>query len=497
MIRAQQNFILVFILCLYPTLFWGQIIIDYNIINNNPIKEIKNYERNFRGIKNPKEKNLVLYKTAYAYRQLNDELNMRLFLNKAEKQLNEVADPEFKSVMLSKIAFEYSGEMYYFKAINLINRAFKESDDIKNTDNSHYAKAYAYNKLGLIEHYRKNYYKTIQFLPYFLKHFNKQSPQARKKNKRLLLIGYINFGDAYMQNGDFERAEKLFLKSESFMDDKYKDTEAVIYLNLMELNFREKRYYKSIYYADLGLQKIPGEGFLLEKELAYRITSECYQQLQDAKRQQFFTIKHDSIKNILAQREKEIIKRNSDTEKEIKQKSKLQTWYFRLLVCIVITSALGYFYLRKRQKKKKQLALSSKKVSEKSKTKDPESKNVKVPVNIEQDLLKKLERFEKSNKYTNPKMSVAILAGLLETNVQYLSEIINKNKGKNFNAYINELRIQYIIEQIKNNKQLRTYKIAYLAKSAGFISHSTFSKVFKLHTGVLPSEYIKNVQEES
>jgi len=29
---------------------------------------------------------------------------------------------------------------------------------------------------------------------------------------------------------------------------------------------------------------------------------------------------------------------------------------------------------------------------------------------------------------------------------------------------------------------------------AGFVSHSTFSKVFKQEAGTLPSDYIKNIQ---
>ncbi|TDO96142.1 helix-turn-helix domain-containing protein [Flavobacterium sp. 245] len=495
-IRAKQNFILVLILWLYPIVSFGQSDIDYIIIEYNPTQTIKNSTRIYQTTKNPKEKSLELYKIACAYEAMNDKLNMRLFLEKAEKQLSAVTDHEFKSVMLSRIASNVSGELYYFKAISLINKALKESDAIKNNDSHNYTKAFAYNYLGLIEHNSKNYYKTIQLLPIFLKHFNKQSEQAKKKNKKLLLLGYINFGDAYMQNGDFVQAEKMFLNGKSILDGRYKDLEACIYTNLIDLNLKKGLYDKSIYYSDILLRKLPKEGFLDKKEYTYRILAECYKHNQNVKKNQFFLAKQDSIINILAKRENEIIKANNDIEKKIEENAKGQTWDYKLVVFTIIISGITYFYIRKRQTKIKQRLLRSKKILEKDKIKDQENKNVKVPLNIELDLLKKLERFEKSNKYTNSKMSVAILAGQFETNVQYLSEIINKNKGKNFNSYINELRINYIIDHLRNDKKLRTYKISYLASYAGFISHSTFSKAFKLQIGILPSEYIKQLQEE-
>ena len=90
-------------------------------------------------------------------------------------------------------------------------------------------------------------------------------------------------------------------------------------------------------------------------------------------------------------------------------------------------------------------------------------------------------------------MSLAKLSALLDTNPKTISEIINKNTEKNFNQYINTLRINYICEKLKSDLKYRKYKIAYLATECGFVSHSTFTKVFKANTGVSPSEYIENL----
>ena len=76
----------------------------------------------------------------------------------------------------------------------------------------------------------------------------------------------------------------------------------------------------------------------------------------------------------------------------------------------------------------------------------PTAKNLSIPKETEELLLAKLERFEAGKKYLTKDFSLAQLAALFETNTKYLSEIINKYKQKNFNSYVNELRIRYVVE---------------------------------------------------
>jgi AraC-like DNA-binding protein len=87
-------------------------------------------------------------------------------------------------------------------------------------------------------------------------------------------------------------------------------------------------------------------------------------------------------------------------------------------------------------------------------------------------------------------MSLALLAAHFDTNTKYLSEVINTHKGKNFNSYINELRINYIIDKLKSNRTYLQYKISYLAEESGFSSHSSFATVFKSVTGISPTVFI-------
>src|SRR5690606_12777376 len=78
----------------------------------------------------------------------------------------------------------------------------------------------------------------------------------------------------------------------------------------------------------------------------------------------------------------------------------------------------------------------------------------------EDQILSGLTKFENSKKFTQKDMSLGKLAVRLNTNTKYLSEVINRHKGKNFNAYINELRINYITEKLKSEPAYLNYKVS-------------------------------------
>ena len=118
-----------------------------------------------------------------------------------------------------------------------------------------------------------------------------------------------------------------------------------------------------------------------------------------------------------------------------------------------------------------------------------------VPEETEQLLMKKLNKFESGKKYTNPDMSIALLASQFDTNTKYLSEVINRQKDKNFNGYINELRINYIIDKLKTDPVYFNYKVSYLAEESGFSSHSSFATVFKSVTGISPTKFMDFLQQ--
>lgn len=113
----------------------------------------------------------------------------------------------------------------------------------------------------------------------------------------------------------------------------------------------------------------------------------------------------------------------------------------------------------------------------------------------EKKLLLKLQEFEELTLFIENTISLSTLSTYCETTPKYLSYAINAYKKKDFNNYINELRINYIIEKSKNVPLYRKYKIAGLAEEAGFSSPNKFSSVFKKVTTISPSVFIAYLQK--
>lgn len=128
-----------------------------------------------------------------------------------------------------------------------------------------------------------------------------------------------------------------------------------------------------------------------------------------------------------------------------------------------------------------------------------DAKKEKSKIALSDDKLKQLsillEKFENEKRFLDNKMNLEILSKELNTNRAYLSKSVNNLKGLNFPQYLNELRIKYIIEELKKNKNLQKLTIVALADEAGYNNVESFTNAFKKITGTLPSYFIKVLQE--
>ncbi|SNS06920.1 helix-turn-helix domain-containing protein [Dokdonia pacifica] len=121
------------------------------------------------------------------------------------------------------------------------------------------------------------------------------------------------------------------------------------------------------------------------------------------------------------------------------------------------------------------------------------SKDLNIDPRIVTSILHKLQVFESKNGFLKNTVTITLLAKKLSTNTKYLSKIINTYKGKTFVHYINDLRIEYILQELKVNPRLRHYTILSIAKEASFNSVGAFTGAFRKKTGISPSYYIKNL----
>lgn len=110
-------------------------------------------------------------------------------------------------------------------------------------------------------------------------------------------------------------------------------------------------------------------------------------------------------------------------------------------------------------------------------------------------ILNKLEVFESENQFLNPKITQKTLSEELKTNPSYLSKIINVYKEKNFTQYINDLRLDYILERLKTDEDLLQTDVKEIANEAGFSSAESFSDNFQRKFKIKPSYFIKMMKE--
>jgi len=129
-------------------------------------------------------------------------------------------------------------------------------------------------------------------------------------------------------------------------------------------------------------------------------------------------------------------------------------------------------------------------------TLQPKSHN-EISEEKEQEIMASLLQFEKDKGFLTTDLSISTLASILHTNTKYLTIILKKHRDRGFTDYINNQKINYIIQELYNQRSLLQYKISHLAELAGFSSHSRFTIVFKKETNLSPSEFIEKLEKES
>ncbi len=279
---------------------------------------------------------------------------------------------------------------------------------------------------------------------------------------------------------------------------------------LLYLQNKEFKKSKETLFIALQFAEILDNQFLLEqihRDLAINYLASNQNNQHNVYYKKFLNL-NNSIEEIEQQSVNtyfNIISRQEESQLE-SYKSKYNQYLFISFAVAIFIIIIGILILIKSEniKKRKREIINYLEVSRNIFTKVKPTQNVQkqvnkrlvIPEETEQNIILKLQRFEKSLKYLSKDMSLALLAGQFETNTKYLSEIINKNYNDNFNTFINKLRVNYIIEKLKNDTNYINYKISFLADESGFSSHSNFTTVFKGIVGMSPATFINLLKIE-
>lgn len=359
-------------------------------------------------------------------------------------------------------------------------------DSKKNKD------VYRYHQnLGLLGYYHlhsRNYQKAIDGLLECEKYFfTNHNGSKRNQNYTLLYLGksYAGLQEKEKAVGFFRKIDSLVLKT-NYIYPELRD----VYTYLIDYYKENGDKEKQLYYVDRFLkvdQVLDMQFRYISRELPRRYDTPELQQ------------EKESITNELTKR---------------------KSLFYIVLSLLLISHLLFinvYFKYKKSEKNYKKIAqdliqsVNENRVGKKNDgeiekeissepllTENTEDKTSRtVSEDIARNILHELEIFENNDQFLNKGITLGSLAKKIKTNSKYLSEIINTYKGKNFATYLNDLRIDYAISRLANDKKFRSYKIPFIAEELGYNNEQAFTLAFKKRTGTPLSIYLKEIENMS
>lgn len=189
--------------------------------------------------------------------------------------------------------------------------------------------------------------------------------------------------------------------------------------------------------------------------------------------------------------------------KKLEQKTRFSDikLYGTILLILLISTFLFFMNAKRKLYKKRFEALIKKDeetAEEKATTlkiQKEKAREINIPEEVVKKILKGLDDFEKNKGFLETALSINQLAKNLETNPNYLSKTINHFKKLSFSQYMNHLRIDYCVQQLKKNPLYRKFTIKAIAHEFGFNTSESFSKAFYAKNGIKSSFFIKNIED--
>lgn len=123
-------------------------------------------------------------------------------------------------------------------------------------------------------------------------------------------------------------------------------------------------------------------------------------------------------------------------------------------------------------------------------------KNSYLTLQLVEEIKITLKQVKHEKLYLNPKLSLADVSEFIGYPAHSISEVLNIHMDTCFYDFVNDMRLEKAKELLtKGSLEIQT--ILAVALDSGFNSKSTFNRLFKLKTGITPSQFVKqNITEE-
>ena len=94
---------------------------------------------------------------------------------------------------------------------------------------------------------------------------------------------------------------------------------------------------------------------------------------------------------------------------------------------------------------------------------------------------------EEQRLYLNSDLKMGDVASQLGVHQNEVSACINNSKGYSFSQFVNNYRVVYAQQQLREHPEK---KMSQVGMESGFANDTTFYRVFKAITGLTPSEWL-------
>nr|WP_315220109.1 helix-turn-helix domain-containing protein [uncultured Flavobacterium sp.] len=341
------------------------------------------------------------------------------------------------------------------------------------------------------------------------------------------MVAKLSLGNIYSIKSDYANAEKIYYDIIIFaQQNKLQDDLCVANYNLGDIYFVQKKYRKALVFfkktdSIAALSKANEIDFLKsnyyqakiynilkEPELAYKHSKIYLNNYEKFETKLDHDVLEVNLKLGLNDLDAEMLLIEEKYKYDVLWNKILKAFYGVLVVGIIFLLIKNRKDKIKARKKMNALIEEFKINLEKKNNPEPElavpeaiedSPIKKDVVNLTLDeakenrIVEKLLALENKLEYLNADFTLPYVAKKIKTNTTYLSYVVNKRFGKSFGEYSNELKINYVINEMITNHMYRKYSTQAIAESVGFKNAVSFAKSFRKRTGVSPAQFANNI----
>jgi len=483
----------------------------------------------------------------YGYQNILHQSPIELRLQYADSMIHFAKKSNDHAIIGS--AFLSKGIVFYSqkKYNDAYNYYIKANEYISKSDDKYLIYKVKYN-MAQIKYYLEFYDEAISLLRECIEYFRKNEPRPYLNSLHSLAVCYNKIGDYDLCSKtnmlgieECERLKtpemKVFFQHSEGINQYFKNNFNTAITSLQNVipalnvstefanesvaNFYIGKSYwklnsqaKAVPYFQKVNQIFNEKGYIRpDLKEVFELLIKYYKNKQDLNSQLYYIDQLLKADSLLTDTNKYLIgkvHKEYDTKEIINDRAKIrqqllyERYYDFMFIGIILVMFLIIIYFTYKHFKNKKLNKLKfdellKKVEDQSNTKPRQEKSELLDVTPQavETILKQLEKFEKEKKYLDKNLTLATLTVAFNSNSKYLSKVIYHHKDKGFVDYINDLKIDYLIELLKNSSTYRTYKISALADEAGFSTTARFTNAFQSRTGISVSYFIKQLKKEN